>query len=145
MADTTTYPPAPECERLAAVAPESNRIGEFLDWLTQERKIQLAVWEPLMECSGPGWFEATDCVDGRLIARSERWDRTLNRVVDDGEDIGECTRCDGSGRVERSEPILVPASVGFEKLLAEFYDINLDKVDQERRAILDHLRTAQEG
>jgi hypothetical protein len=39
----SNQPACPECERLFAVEDESNKIGEFLDWLdTQE--ISLGVW-----------------------------------------------------------------------------------------------------
>lgn len=37
-----TQPPTPECERLLAVNKESNAIGQFLDWLLEERHIVLA-------------------------------------------------------------------------------------------------------
>lgn len=92
MADaTTTQPPAsPECERMVAVAPESHKIGEFLDWLN-EQGIHLAEY------------------------------------VDDGEHVDE---------------VLMPRSERYESLLARYFEIDLDKVEAERRAILKHL---QEG
>ncbi len=32
-----TQPACPECEKLAKVAPQINKIGEFLDWLEGEK------------------------------------------------------------------------------------------------------------
>jgi len=39
----------------------------------------------------------------------------------------------------------VPAGVSTETLLAEFFGIDLNKVEQEKRAILERLRAKQEG
>jgi hypothetical protein len=83
---TTTTPDAPECERMVAVAPESQKIGEFLDWLGAQG-IHLAAW---------------DEDDDRLHPHGE----------------------------------------SFERLLARYFEIDLAKVEQERRAILASL---QEG
>lgn len=37
-------PETPECEKLVAVADESHKLGEFLDYLEQERGLTLARW-----------------------------------------------------------------------------------------------------
>lgn len=34
----------PECEKLSKVSEKSQLIGEFLDWLQDEKKIALAKW-----------------------------------------------------------------------------------------------------
>jgi len=85
------YPDAPECDRLAAVAGESQQIGDFLDWL-EERGIHLAQW-----------------------------------VTPDGY----------------VEPRLVTVDRSFTQILADYFDIDLAKVERERRAILTHLRTTK--
>jgi hypothetical protein len=72
-----------ECEKLRAVAPQSQKIGEFLEWLSEEKGISLC---------------------------------TLDRY-------------------DRYEPHVQRR----EELLAEYFDIDLDKVEQERRGILDAL------
>ena len=38
----TTYP---EHEKLQAVNEKSQAIGEFLDWLRDEKRVQLVTWE----------------------------------------------------------------------------------------------------
>lgn len=39
---------------------------------------------------------------------------------------------------------LVPQNVSIERLLAEYFEIDMDKVDAERRAILESLRERQQ-
>ena len=72
----------PECEKLAKIAPESQKIGEFLDWL-RNQGIHLCKWEE------------THCSAG------------------DPEDL-----------VEIREPR--------ENLLAKYFEVDLDKVEEER-------------
>ena len=79
-------PETPECEKLVAVADESHRMGEFLDWLEQRYEL--------------------------------------------------CTR---DGETDR----LWPAFFSKEGLLAEYFKIDLHKVEKERRALLNHMRAAQ--
>jgi hypothetical protein len=82
----------PELAKMAKVKLEGQVIGDFLEWLRQEK-------------------------DWRLCEAHQH---------DDG--------CDGA--CNRGYEL-----VGFstEKLLAEFFEIDLDKVEQEKRAILDDM------
>lgn len=85
-------PPCPECERLSNVADDSNKIGEFIDWLR------------------------------------------MNEM-----DIVEYD--------ERGELRDYPShtgNVGINNLLAKYFGIDLNKVEQERRALLDWLRSQHE-
>jgi hypothetical protein len=84
-------PPCPECEKLAAVSEESNKIGDFIDW--------------------------------------------LNEI-----DIVLCKFDEDS---ERFYSIHQMHSQGINTLLAQYYGIDLDKVERERRALLDWIREAQ--
>jgi hypothetical protein len=77
-----------ECDRLVAVAPESHKLGEFLDWLN-EQGIHLASYE-----------EFGGCEDAMLVTRTE----------------------------------------SYERLLARYFNIDLDKVETERRALLKALQ-----
>jgi len=77
----------PECEKMSKVKEQSQIIGEFLDWLQNERGITLAEY--------------------------------------------------GSGLNNQH---LYPIYKTIEKILAEYFEIDLDKVEQERRAMLDVLR-----
>lgn len=49
------YPPAPECDRMIAVAPFSHHVGDFLDWL-EEQGIWLAKQDADEEQYG-GWLQ----------------------------------------------------------------------------------------
>lgn len=90
----TDTPQCPECEKLEAVAEQSQTIGEFLEWLTGERELVIAEW-----------------------VKQENWA---------GQDTSELHPC--------------PATQ--ESLLAEFFGVDLKKVETERRALLTHLREA---
>jgi hypothetical protein len=99
-------PDAPECEKLSQVAPISQKIGEFVDWLRDEKKISLAVrHDHTAECdSTTGRRQSYDC----------------------GFQEGD----------------LFYAHADMTRLLAEFFNIDLNKVEEERRAILESLRRA---
>lgn len=83
-----------EIEKLQAVQGESQRIGEFLDWLQGERKLVIAQWQK------------------RNLDPSDDWDE------------------------------LVPAGMTINGLLAEFFEIDLDKIEEEKLALLNELRRA---
>jgi hypothetical protein len=100
----------PELEKMRKVQQKSQLIGEFLDWLNYEKKVQLGRFHEHTE----------DCYDG--------WD-------EDDDDIRIC----GMGEGE-----LMLLNTSYENLLAEFFDIDLKKVDKERRALLDEIRKEAE-
>ena len=81
-------PKTPELEKIASVRDESQKLGEFIDWLRNEKGLEIATWIP-------------DVYSG---------DR------------------------------LVPANVNTEKLLADYFKIDLDKAEEERQAVLSHIR-----
>jgi hypothetical protein len=85
----------PEINKLKAVQPVSQQIGEFIRWLTDEKKIVFATWH--------------------------------NENEEDEEEEGRLW----------PEPM---GDAAIEKLLAEFFHIDLNKVEQEKRAILEDLR-----
>jgi uncharacterized NAD(P)/FAD-binding protein YdhS len=73
----------------------------------------------------------------------------LVSVADESHKLGEfldwleqrytlCTHDDPEGRYW-------PAFFSKEKLLAEYFKIDLDKVERERRALLNHLRSTNGG
>jgi hypothetical protein len=77
-------PECPECEKMSDVSKESNAIGDFLDWLENEKWFVLARWS--------------------------------------------------------TRDTLYAAQPDKNKLLAEYYDIDLEKVEQERRDLLNWIR-----
>jgi hypothetical protein len=93
---TTKYP---EHQKLKAVRAKSQAVGEFLDWLTAEKRITLAVAH---------------------------------------EHTASC-REDGL-RCGYSAGDYLPASASTRELLAEFFDIDESKIENEKRAMLAELR-----
>lgn len=79
----------PEHEKLSKVSDKSRVIGEFVDWLSDEKGIQLGHNQ---------WFD--DCVERQFVP------------------VG--------GRIQA--------------LLAEFFEIDEDRLEQEKRAMLEHMR-----
>ena len=95
----------PECEKMAKVAPVSQEIGRFLDWMQQEKEFLFT----------------------RYHVHSE-----------------QCEDEDGSYECGFYKDALEIVHVQPEKLLAEFFQIDLDKVENERRALLDAIRKRSE-
>lgn len=90
----------PELDKMMAVKPQSQAIGEFLDWLGQQG-IELASRHHHTE----------ECYD------------------DDNRTLCGC----------RDGQLLPYYGGGIESLLARYFEIDLRKVDDERRAILREL------
>lgn len=134
MTDTV---PMPECEKMRAVHDQSQAIGEFLDWLTG----------PADE-EGRGLVLAEYITDYTDVCRHD-WHEPHSfgwaKYWSDEETCPSCgstdldTRLDAKYRYD--PPQLWAARVGgFNKLLAEYFKIDLDKVEAERSALLDALR-----
>lgn len=85
----------PELEKIQKVAPDSQKIGEFLEWLSG-KEIVLAEWS--------------------------------------GSDCEEC-----------GEETLMHISQNRERLLADYFCIDLAKAEKERQAILDDIRAKNES
>lgn len=100
-----TCPPTPECDRLTQVRDQSQPIGEFLDWLRNEK----------------GW---------ELCYRHKH--------------TGLCYDEDGNKACGYREHDMCPAHYQTETLLAEFFEIDLKKVEAERLAVLRHVRKQNE-
>lgn len=94
----------PEHEKLRAVAPQSQIVGTFLDWLRDEKGISLAVKHEHNE----------SCLEER------RWNRC-------GHSAGD----------------YLPAFASTRNLLAEFFEIDEEKIENEKRAMLAELRNSQ--
>lgn len=94
----------PEHVRLKSVKPQSQAIGEFLDWLSDEKKISLAVQHEHTE----------SCYEEKYI------------------------RCGfSSGEY-------LPAQATTRNLLEEFFEIDGQKIEREKRAMLAELRGESE-
>lgn len=94
--------PMPESNKLLAVAPYSQRIGDFLDWL-----------------EGDGW----------CIAKPH--DHKASGCDEDNQGFWACGLSKDELEHDRRSR---------ETILAQFFEINMNKVEQERRALLEAIR-----
>lgn len=92
----------PELDKIDAVKEQSQAIGEFIDWIRDEK----------------GWDIA------RLLVK-RNWND-----FDEDDPEGD----------ELSDRGSLSVNISIEKMLAEFFKIDLQKAEQERRALLDNLR-----
>jgi hypothetical protein len=131
----------PECEKVENVSEISNVIGEFLDWLRYTKKVQLMVFHKhtgacyeLHDCE----LDPRNCRDenGKELhpwtspeARKERCKKPKPKRI-----------CGFSERPGRSYHGLEPLRTGMEELLAEYFNIDLRKVEREKKAMLEALR-----
>lgn len=128
----------PEHMKLKALKPEAETIGQFLEWL-QEQGIKLCRWENGRSNGQPMyvWSE-------KMLARMAKDPGLREELAEEGPTF---TR-DGStipnpeydyveqGFYEDWQPI--------EKRLAAYFDINLEALEQEKRALLDYQRKLNE-
>jgi hypothetical protein len=104
------YPKTPTLEKMKSVKDKSQAIGEFLDVFLAEKGVQL----------GAPHIHNKNCLG---------WDERRNRY-----NPGPHGRCSWySGQFE-------PFHYTVEKLLAEFFGIDLNKAEEEKRALLEHLQ-----
>lgn len=80
----------PECDKFLLVSAESEKIGEFIDWLSRQG-IQLCTW-----------------------VENDR------KIITGGD--------------------YFPTNMNITELLAQYFDIDLQKIEQEKRAMLEELR-----
>jgi len=114
----------PECDKALKIQDESNNIGFFLDWL-QEQDIHL--------CSPHNHTEPA-CY--RYGDRDPNEDRYISHdYAGQAKYIGEKELDCGS---RQGEMICVRES--FEKLLARYFNIDLNKIEKEKQAILKEIR-----
>jgi len=104
----------PECDRLAKVSDASQAIGEFIDWLREHDK-DICQWQD-------GITDATRIADA-FAASHGKGDPDID---------------------EKPERGWFPIHTPIEKLLVEYFNIDLDKVEKERRQMLEECRRAIE-
>lgn len=102
--------PTPELGKIRAVHERSQSIGEFIDWLEEEKGYRIAEYE-----KEPCNFM---CHEGTCRLKGTHDCHTAH------ESTGE----------------LYVVNLSREKILAEFFEIDLNKVEEERRALLKEQR-----
>ena len=108
----------PEHDKLAAISDKSQVIGEFLDWVADEKKIIRARW---LE-------KETNWVEG-----------------DEGFGTRYHEEHDAVGRYETIREHLAQDTTSVQDLLAEFFNIDRDIIETEKRQMLDEMRVANEA
>lgn len=112
----------PEHEKLKAISDKSQTIGEFLDWL---------MWGGLDEAAGhPGGSRRESYGSIELAYRVE-YQRT--RMDDDGQVVAEMAR----------EDTLTPLNWSIKQILAAYFEIDNDKIELEKMAMLEALRNQE--
>jgi len=101
--------------KLTKIAPLSQAIGEFIEWLGGEG-VHLMRWTETVD---------TEPCDGTFL----------------NECRGEvCETCGGTRLIEVKRQAWVPHGVSVTNMLAAFFEIDQDKIEQEKRHMLDDLR-----
>ena len=117
---------------MSAIKDRSQAIGEFLEWLEEEKGWEIAERHTHTDYCytmglDPDEFRKTYGPKGNGIAEPHE--------VSKGR-FGN-SQCGISG--------LWRVSFSANKLLAEFFDIDLNKIESEKRAMLNELRQANHG
>lgn len=111
---------SPECEKLCQVGEKSQAIGEFVEWLgsgeADDTHLKRCV---VLAASGimSGYYDYTKFPAPYVELPEDEW---------------------------KEEDELMRFNMPIEKLLAKFFEIDLNKVENERRAILKKLQEANE-
>lgn len=114
-------PKVPTLEKIRKVRPESQRIGEFIEWLRDTKQLQLCVEHRHTEhCYEPHKHDFS--CDLRRSPCTKQKDRV-------------CGLADGT---------LCVVPVRIEKLLEEFFDIDPVAAENERLALLEYARAVHE-
>lgn len=147
MTSQPEIPATPELDRQSEIihSGRSETVQEFIDWLREEKKYLLAEWRDttVESCMGVRRYSdnPSNCEGGRVI-------KTVTGITYPfGMDVHSydvCPVCEGTGEVTvtHRNPFLVQVWVRPEELMADFFGIDLKKIESERRALLDALRAA---
>ncbi len=111
--------------KLKAVKDRSEACGSFIDWL-HSKGVSLTQWKDVH-------YVCTTCgeVPEKEIRRCG-WNA--------GHTHYHCNQDCGEAGVERIGAQFHPYNKPIERILAEYFEIDLDKLELEKRAMLDELR-----
>jgi hypothetical protein len=125
----------PEHEKLQAVSEQTQAIGEFLEWLNSQ-SVQLMTWRE--DLTDTRVDDKCPC-DGHFHLHCDHWGA-------DNEAHG-CCRCGKPFGFTEVTGIKgwVSERRGATQLLADWAGIDLNKIEAEKRQMLESIRAAQEG
>jgi len=135
------YPATPELNKLKAVHERSQACGEFLEWLNQEKKVVLAQFHRHTDgCYDMGLTPEQFRKEYAGKTKAGLFTATKSLCNDNELRNGRFSAPQCGLRQDE----LVTANYGVQKLLAEFFEIDMNKVEAERRAVLDYVREQNE-
>lgn len=147
---TSGLPPTPTLERLGTISDDSQKLGEFLHWLKDEGW-QLCRWQEEIEdeeiCVDPFHYRRTQAevaVEGLIELDAELHGRKPPQTDRSWRPNPDCTACQGSGLIRRTRRGWNYDGRTVEQVLAAYFQIDLEAAEQERRALLQHLREQHE-
>lgn len=125
----------PELDKLAKVREQSQICGEFLEWL-QNKQLLLCKYVEGHSNGETKYIEVGKKPNGDIIyeAIEGHWEKTTTRRMDAKE----------NPNYEYITFGFYPSYEGSEKLLAEFFGIDLVKIEDEKRLILEQCRKQSE-
>lgn len=127
------YPPTPELDKMRAVTAKSQAIGEFLDMFCAEQGLTLCTFRE----AGDNGESPRRWKAGVKLAKLDK-----KRVSERNPNLMDVFNGDAENNPDYEEwpDQYLPACKSIEKLLAQYFEIDLNKVEQERRAVLAHIR-----
>jgi hypothetical protein len=141
----------PESDKLIKNAPVSQEIGAFVDWLREKKGWVLAEYKIALDPEvrfeavevSPGVWQVKD-LDPLL--GSDTYLRGRYTSLEGAEEAAAYRERRRRARAQESqEPRLFDVNPSMEELLAEYFEIDLTKVETERRALLDELAARPAG
>lgn len=139
---------APNLAKMHEVHTSSQQIGEFLDWLLHDRGVELMRWQTVVHeepCTHTKVSNAHEALIGvaRLNAEFHGEDPDLVVVPTEWHPV-HC-KCEGTNVVTWEEEGWMrarPEQSGspIQAWLADYFDIDLNELETERRAVLEALR-----
>jgi len=135
----------PEHDKLHAVHEKSQAVGSFMEWLRGEKGVELMTRYSREgdECGEPVYRNS----DGKVV---EDWPPSQSGGAYE-PNYKEREKREQEEGIERrlvADPHgehLCPFAVSDEKLLAEFFEIDLNKLEAEKRAMLEECRRNNGG
>lgn len=142
---------------MLGIQEKSQSIGQFLDWLLNTKGRSLGRWPRPDECTRCGHKGgihdeacltnlAEDLVDKLDLtpAQKKKLTKKLIREVPQSTAMG-CSSCGTSGcpSFAHDEEHLIPEFTHITTLLAEYFGIDEKKAEEERRALLEYVRSQQ--
>ncbi len=109
----------PECEKLSAISDKSQAIYDFVEWL-RSGDADNTMHKRTIILATPGMMTGyNDCGDGTTDKCEP-----VELAEEDWEDMDQW----------------VPVEQSVETMLAKFFKIDMDKVEEEKRAMLEELQ-----